>query len=59
MAERNLTVKVHDLPEGDYRVVNIGPDELDLGVKTAAQWREGVEIPLPNGMLVLKFTHGK
>ncbi len=59
VAERKLTVKVHDLPEGDYRVVNIGPDELDLGVKTAAQWREGVEIPLPNGMLVLKFTHGK
>ncbi len=56
VAERKLTVKIHDLPEGDYHVANIGPDELDLGVKTAAQWREGVEIPLPNGMLVLKFT---
>jgi hypothetical protein len=55
VADRKLTVKVHDLPEGNYHVVNIGPDELDLGVKSAAQWRDGVEIPLPNGMLVLKF----
>jgi len=56
VADRKLTVKLHDLPEGSYQVANIGPDALDLGVKTSAQWREGVEIPLPNGMLVLRFT---
>jgi hypothetical protein len=55
VADRKFPVKIHDLPEGNYRVVNIGPDPLDLGVKSAAQWREGVEIPLPNGMLVLRL----
>ena len=59
VADRKLSVKVHDLPDGDYRVANIGPDELDLGVISAAQWRKGVEIPLPNGMLVLRFTPGR
>jgi len=53
---RTLTVKVHHLPVGRYRVRNIGPDKLELGVKRAEDWRGGVQIPLNNGMLVLRFT---
>lgn len=56
VANRTFTVKIHDLPDGMYRVRNIGPDPLDLGLKDAGEWRAGVRVPLKNGMLVLQFT---
>ncbi|MFZ2656267.1 MAG: hypothetical protein WAX69_15150 [Victivallales bacterium] len=49
------TVRIHDLPDGQYAVHNIGPDPLDLGIKTGAEWRAGVQVPLIQGMIVLQF----
>lgn len=53
--KKQYAVSVMDLPQGSYKVMNIGPDPLDLGVLSADEWRAGKEIPMSNGMLVLRF----